>query len=168
MLNQEQFCRIVFWFSKTIAASIAIFAAFLYLQFSPKLYGQTAQVTDKGYEMADKIPKRSGGSYLGSIHSSAGVVIGPYAEKKISQPVSEVILNSFEGFNFDDNATETGFFFIPPDPIGAAGTDRVIAVVNVMIEAWDKTGTTLLFRDALRDFFTPLQPLTFTFDPKIV
>jgi hypothetical protein len=77
----------------------------------------------------------------------------------------------FLAYNFDDNSTETGgWLFIPPDPMGAAGTDRVIAVVNVGIECRDKTGT-LLFRDALRDFFSPLgaQTLgTFTFDPKIV
>ena len=76
----------------------------------------------------------------------------------------------FLAYNFDDNATETGFLLIPPDPIGAAGTDRVIAVVNVGIECRTKTGT-LIFRDALRDFFSPLgaQTLgTLTFDPKIV
>ena len=76
----------------------------------------------------------------------------------------------FLAYNFNDNGTETGFNFIPPDPIGAAGTDRVIAVVNVGIECRTKTGT-LIFRDALKDFFSPLgaQTLgTFTFDPKIV
>jgi hypothetical protein len=77
---------------------------------------------------------------------------------------------TFLAYNFVDNGTETGSLFIPPDPIGAAGTDRVIAVVNVGIECRNKTGT-LIFRDALRDFFSPLgaQTLgTFTFDPKIV
>ena len=74
---------------------------------------------------------------------------------------------TFEGFGFDDNRTETGFLFIPPDPMGAAGRDRVVAVVNTMIEARDKEGT-LLWRDSLRDFFAPLSPTTPTFDPKIV
>jgi hypothetical protein len=76
----------------------------------------------------------------------------------------------FLGYNFDDNGTETGFVFIPPDPIGAAGPDRVIAVVNVGIECRNKTGT-LIFRDALKDFFSTLGAATlgtFTFDPKIV
>jgi hypothetical protein len=76
----------------------------------------------------------------------------------------------FLAYNFDDNATETGYIFIPPDPIGAAGTDRVISVVNVGIECHSKTGT-LIFRDALKDFFSALgaQTLgTWTFDPKIV
>jgi hypothetical protein len=77
---------------------------------------------------------------------------------------------AFEGFNFDDNITENGgFLFIPPDPIGAAGPESVIAVVNVMIEARDKTGT-LLWRDGLKDFFSSLGNTlgTYTFDPKVI
>ena len=75
---------------------------------------------------------------------------------------------TFEGFGFDDNATENGGFrFIPPDPIGAAGKSRVIAVVNTMIESRTKGGT-LKWRDSLNGFFAPLAPTTFTFDPKIV
>jgi hypothetical protein len=81
------------------------------------------------------------------------------------------ILTTFQGFNFNDNATENGgFLFIPPDPIGAAGTDRLIAVVNTMIEARDKSGT-LLWRDSLKDFFSPLGGATLetsTFDPKVI
>jgi hypothetical protein len=76
----------------------------------------------------------------------------------------------FLAYNFDDNGTETGFIFIPPDPCGAAGPDRLISVVNVGIECRNKTGT-LLFRDSLRDFFSSLGALTlgtFTFDPKVV
>jgi GEVED domain len=76
----------------------------------------------------------------------------------------------FQAYNFDDNGTETGFYFIPPDPIGAAGLNSVIAVVNVGIECRTKSGS-LIFRDSLKDLFAPLgaQTLgTFTFDPKIV
>ncbi len=77
----------------------------------------------------------------------------------------------FLSYNFDDNATENGgFLFIPPDPIGAAGPDRLIGVVNAGLECRSKTGT-LLYRDSLKDFFAPLgaQTLsTFGFDPKIV
>ena len=75
---------------------------------------------------------------------------------------------SFEGFGFDDNATEnSGVRFIPPDPIGAAGKRGVIGVVNAMIEARTKSGK-LKWRDGLSGFFAPLGPLTFTFDPKVV
>ena len=76
----------------------------------------------------------------------------------------------FLAYNFDDNGTETGYLFIPPDPIGSAGPDRVISVVNVGIECRNKTGT-LLFRDSLKDFFSALGASTlgtFCYDPKIV
>jgi len=76
----------------------------------------------------------------------------------------------FLAYNFVDNGTETGFIFIPPDPCGSAGPDRLISVVNVGIECRDKTGT-LLFRDSLKDFFSSLGALTlgtWTFDPKVV
>ena len=75
--------------------------------------------------------------------------------------------SSFEGFGFDDNSTENGTRFIPPDPSGAAGKSKVIAVVNTMIEARSKGGH-LQWRDALMDFFSPLAPANFTFDPKII
>jgi hypothetical protein len=79
-----------------------------------------------------------------------------------------VIGTTFDGPNFDNNATENdGYLFIPPDPIGAAGTDRLIAVVNCMIEARDKTGTQL-WRDGLATFFTTLAPANYLFDPKVV
>jgi hypothetical protein len=75
---------------------------------------------------------------------------------------------AFEGFGFDDNITEnSGFVFIPPDPIGAAGPEAVVAVVNTMVEIRTKGGH-LVAREGLRTFFAPVSPLTFTFDPKIV
>ncbi|MFC2051588.1 Ig-like domain-containing protein [Chloroflexota bacterium] len=77
---------------------------------------------------------------------------------------------SFLGFDYDDNATENGgVHMIPPDPIGAAGIDRLIAVVNSMIEARDKIGTSSpLWRDSLEDFFTSLTPANRLFDPKVI
>jgi hypothetical protein len=84
-------------------------------------------------------------------------------------PYSPTFISTvFDGFNFDDNATYNGGnLFIPPDPIGVAGTDRVIAVVNTMIECRNKTGT-LLWQDDLAGFFTTLTPTTYTFDPKVI
>lgn len=77
------------------------------------------------------------------------------------------LFSTIEAFNFDDNGSETGFVFIPPDPIGVAGPNHLVAVVNVMIDWYLKDGTRQ-FRDALQDFFAPLSPLTFTFDPKVI
>ncbi|MGB5896470.1 MAG: hypothetical protein WBG58_20020, partial [Ignavibacteriaceae bacterium] len=75
---------------------------------------------------------------------------------------------TFDGFDYDDNPVYNGgFSFIPPDPFGVGGLDRVIAVVNTMIECRDTTGT-LLWQDDLAGFFTSLTPTTFTFDPKVI
>ena len=81
----------------------------------------------------------------------------------------------FEGFRFADNLTEAETLFIPPDPIGAAGHSRVIAVVNSMIEARNKGGA-LQWRAGLPSFFAPLSgtlgcftdPDCLITDPKIV
>ena len=84
-------------------------------------------------------------------------------------PIPLAVDSTFEGFNFDDNDTETGgSLFIPPDPSGAAGTSNLIAVVNVMIESRDKTTGALSWRDSLKDFFIDVSPINALFDPKVV
>ncbi len=116
-------------------------------------------------------PVPSGGSELSSRIPSEGVVLGPTFKGQLQlpppAPTPPGIGTSFEGFGFDDNATETGFFGFPTDSSGAAGLDRLVAVVNNMIEARNKAGG-LIFRDSLKDFFAPLMPLTRTFDPKVI
>ena len=83
-------------------------------------------------------------------------------------PWAPLVQKSFLSVNFDDNGEENeGFRFIPPDPIGAAGLSRVISVVNTMIESRNKGGA-MKWRTSLANFFAPLEPETFTFDPKIV
>ena len=83
----------------------------------------------------------------------------------------------FDSLDFDDNSANTGGgLYIPPDPIGAAGPNHVVSVVNVSIQFHDKTGTPLL--DAvpgvpvtgisLQSFFAPLSPANATFDPKVI
>ena len=85
-----------------------------------------------------------------------------------ASPWTRMVQKAFDSVNFDDNADENdGFRFIPPDPIGAVGYSRIIAVVNTMIEAREKSGG-FLWRTSLANFFAPLNPATFTFDPKIV
>lgn len=78
----------------------------------------------------------------------------------------------FDGTGWDDNGTETGFVFIPPDPHAAAGPDHLVSVVNVMIQIRDKYTGASLFLDSLQDFFTDglgtEGPVTFTFDPKVL
>lgn len=121
--------------------------------FSFSLYSQ-AGFSNEG------VPVQSGGS-LGPDYTSESVPLGPGI-------IPLNLTSSYLAMNFDDNVTETGgWMFIPPDPMGAAGTDRIIAVTNVMIEARDKSGV-FQWRDALQDFFTTLTPANFLFDPKIV
>ena len=138
---------------------------------TPNLYGQSVNI------ISHEIPEPSGGSQIGSRLSSEGAYLGPDSWLGVTPESAQVptpgatIGATFEGFGFDDNATENGgFVFIPPDTMGAAGTDRLIAVVNTMIEARTKAGA-LLWRDSLADFFSPLAGATlgtFTFDPKVV
>ena len=60
-----------------------------------------------------------------------------------------------------------GFAFIPPDAHGAAGKNLLVSVVNTAIEARTKEGE-VKWLSSLADFFEPLAPKTFTFDPKVV
>ncbi len=79
-------------------------------------------------------------------------------------------ITTFDGPNFDDNATYNGgYVFIPPDPIGVAGTDRVISVINCLIECRTKAGS-LLWIDDLAGFFSILSVPAgnYTFDPKVI
>lgn len=107
----------------------------------------------------------SGGEIESSDSSSAG--LAPEGRKQVSALGTTKVDHVVEGFGFNDNAAETGFFIIPPDPHGAVGNSQVIAIGNVIIECRNRGGQ-LKWRDALRDFFAPLSPTTLTFDPKII
>ncbi|EPF16154.1 beta strand repeat-containing protein [Microcystis aeruginosa] len=88
-------------------------------------------------------------------------------------PNAPALITSIEGINFDENANNTGFFQIPPDPSGAAGLNHVVSVVNSSIEWHTKTGIQQNSQ-SLRNFFsaavpgTTDDPLTRTFDPKVI
>lgn len=78
--------------------------------------------------------------------------------------------NFIRGFHYDDNGIQNGANSIPPDPSGAAGAERLVAVVNRMIEVRTKLGV-LTFRDGLKDFFAVLgisPSQGNVFDPKVV
>ena len=82
---------------------------------------------------------------------------------------------SFDSLDFDDNGSATGFVFIPPDPIAAAGPNHVVNVINVMVAFYQKDGTEI-FTDDLEDFFADpsggggcaMNLDTFPFDPKVI
>jgi hypothetical protein len=74
-----------------------------------------------------------------------------------------------ESFKFDDNIALNQLLFIPPDAIGAAGPEHLLAVVNSMIELRTKAGA-LVWRQSLENFFraqdTPSPNVPY--DPKVV
>ena len=76
-------------------------------------------------------------------------------------------VTSFSGPDIDDDKTETGLRFSPPDPIAAAGPGHLVDVINVLVNFYQEDGTADL-QDSLFDFFADLTPNTFTFDPKVV
>jgi hypothetical protein len=95
-----------------------------------------------------------------------GVVPGPNAP---------VLAGTIEAINFDDDASNTGFYQIPPDANGAAGLNHVVNVVNSTIQWYTKAGslqnTQRLGKNgstAVGSLFAAQNPLTGTFDPRVV
>jgi hypothetical protein len=76
-------------------------------------------------------------------------------------------ITTIEGINFDEDASNSSFYHIPPDPHGAAGPTHLVSVVNTSIEWFTKAGVTQNSQ-SLASFFTSLTPLTGTFDPKVI
>jgi len=115
----------------------------------------------------------SSGSYQASVRASK---VTPSPVNPVSPLASQFPLFglenlplgfTIEGINFDENAANTGYYQIPPDPIGAAGPDHLVSVVNSTIEWFTKAGVTENSQ-SLQSFFSPVSPLTLTFDPKVI
>jgi len=82
----------------------------------------------------------------------------------VQSPLAPGLYTSFDCITFDGNASNTGYYQIPPDPMGAAGPNHVVLVVNSSIEWYAKDGT-LQNSQSLKSFFSNLEPQTNTFDP---
>jgi len=175
-MNQVTSLHVNRWRAQIFAISIAI-VAMLLLQLHSGLYAQSGDVTPEGDPAPSIEPEGDDGAMLSTMANDA---ISASPRTTLQKNLSLMKLNSlvvdktFEGFGFDDNpieninpSTGAGVRFIPPDPIGAAGHSRVIAVVNSMIESRNKGGE-LKWRDGLRDFYASLSPGAFPFDPKII
>ncbi len=122
-------------------------------------------------------PEPSGGS------QSVGV-IAPAPNRIPSEPVqppdppvplAPALVGPVEGINFDENASNTGFLQIPPDPIGAVGSNHLVSVVNSSIEWHTKSGTQLSSKRLGKNgstftgsFFEALSPTNSLFDPKVI
>jgi hypothetical protein len=92
---------------------------------------------------------------------------GPMVPGIDPEPLAPSLGPTIETINFDADATNSGFYHIPPDPIGAAGPNHVVNVVNTSIEWYTKAGVQQN-SESLADFFTSLSPATNTFDPKVI
>ena len=93
----------------------------------------------------------------------------------LSKTQSTEAITTIEGINFDEDAANSGFYHIPPDPIGAAGLTHLVSVTNTSIEWFTKAGvidsSKRLGKNStthIGSFFQSLTPLTGTFDPKVI
>lgn len=124
----------------------------------------------------------SSGSWVGGQVPAPGLPL-PRAEARPITPFLPPLLpdapplgTSIEGINFNEDASTTGYYHIPPDPIGAAGPNHVVSVVNTTIEWFTKAGATQNTQRLGKNsggsiagsFFESLTPLTGTFDPKVI
>ena len=84
-------------------------------------------------------------------------------------------LTAILGVDFDTDASTTGFYHIPPDPIGVAGPSHLVAVNNTSIRWSDKSGGSVTTKRLGKNgsthvgsFFESLTPVNGTFDPKVI
>ncbi len=83
-------------------------------------------------------------------------------------PASPGTETSFGAVDFDTNASNSGYYSIPPDPHGAAGPNHIVNVVNISIEWYAKDGTQQ-HSGSLQSFFSPLSPVgDGIFDAKVI
>ena len=131
----------------------------------------TASVTPQSSEggFVSNTPRPSAGSYRAHTPLAPAVHGGPQAvapgtEIPQAAPVPSTLI---EAINFDRNAQLTGMYNVPPDPIGAAGPNHVVAVVNTSI-FWATKANTGRTEQSLRSFFISLDPSVGIFDPKVI
>jgi FlgD Ig-like domain len=103
-----------------------------------------------------------------------------YISKNSSLSVQKVsnsnAFTTISGINFDDQATESGYYEIPPDPNGAVGTTHLVSIVNSVIQFFNKSSGALLSTKRLGKnkttatgcFFESLAPISSTFDPNVI
>jgi hypothetical protein len=95
---------------------------------------------------------------------------------QLQKPSNIAAITTYEGINFSNDALNSGYYHIPPDPIGAVGPNYFVSVTNTSIEWFSKsTGARLNSQrlgmnatNAAGSFFESLSPETGTFDPKVI
>ncbi len=76
--------------------------------------------------------------------------------------LSVTVLKSFAGLSYTDDPR-----YQPPDADAAAGPDTIVETVNATVRFFDKSTGAPLFSERLEDFFAPLKPGAFVFDPVV-
>lgn len=123
------------------------------------------------------VPLRREPRPMGRAEPGTNAKARPKLDVEVPEPEAPASTIKFNSLTFTDNSANTGgVIFIPPDPIGAAGPNHVVSVVNVSIQFHTKTGTPLLDSVAgapvtgisLASFFSPVAPVNLTFDPKVI
>lgn len=108
---------------------------------------------------------------LGAEAAAVAELRAPDQSSGVKNPGLDLLLGgpNWNAIKFLDVAILTGFYNIPPDPMGAAGPDRNINTVNTAIESWTKTGA-LQWRVSLKTFVSSLAGtlLSDGFDAKVV
>ncbi len=114
-------------------------------------------------------PKPSLGSQVSAVAN------GPSNLSASTGALSPATQLTLEGTNFAQDATNAGFYHIPPDPHGAAGPNHLVTVVNTTLEWYDKTGASKtsirLGKNASTvsgSFFSTQNPANGLFDPKVI
>lgn len=141
----------------------------------PAAYAPPAGDVPTGLTLQETVPLQQGQLLVPAAEVEPSATESKTLEYNLDfeQPESDAPLAApiFDSLDFDDNGANTGGFrFIPPDPIGAAGPNHVVNVVNVSIQFHTKNGSPQLGPTgiSLQNFFAPLAPVNFTFDPKVI
>ena len=127
-----------------------------------------------------EVPQISGGGEMNMLRNR-GMQATPkkFSPSALTPPArvaaGPALSGSFDAVDFDADGTYSGYYHIPPDPIGAAGASHLVCVVNTSIQWYTKAGVLVggkrLGKNAttvVGSFFESLSPLTGSFDPKVI
>ncbi|MCP4356488.1 MAG: hypothetical protein GY796_00520 [Chloroflexi bacterium] len=143
-------------------------------EFSDTIFGGAGDDLFTGTQPDDQVNGGPGQNMF--VEATQPLGPGPTAQgsdkpttPSVPSPLAPGLINNFGGPDFDNNATLTGSYYIPPDPIAAAGPNHVVSVVNVAIQWHTKAGVQQN-NQSLQTFFSGSSPAptTVTFDPKVI
>ncbi len=132
----------------------------------------------RGASLSDAFDARSGEDFTVQSDAPSGGALsqrparsmapGGEAWAQPAAPATAGLATIIDGITFDQDASTSGCCHIPPDPSGAAGPGHVVSVVNTSIQWHRKSDGAQQHSQALAGFFSPLAPLTSTYDPKVI